>query len=54
MRQKIYPAQMKKYLIQIIKEIININNQMQVAILTKFNLSFIVDSVQDFGFSENI
>ena len=47
-------AQKMKFIMLIIKEIINFKNPMPVVISVIFNQSFMVDSVQDFGYIESI
>ena len=50
----IYLAQKMKFIMLITKEIIAFNNLMQAVILVIYNLSFMVDSVRDFGCLESI
>jgi len=54
MQLMIYLAQKMKFIMLIIKEIIAFNNLMQAVISVIFNLSFMVDSVRDFGCLESI
>jgi len=54
MQLKIFLVQMMKYIILIIKEIIHLKNLVPAVILVIFNLSFMEDSVQDFGCLENL